>query len=166
MAWDHPAWATHDTQHRYTVSGHVRDEQGKALQEVRVVITDTRMNEGGTAFTEENGYYELLLHLHNDNLDDEIVIKAQDKEKRIKASFDPQDRITERRAEVDFGPPALRSPAAQRWRYYSYGAAAVLIVGVLISWSFTRKKAKLQKGRSGKKLKQMKREPLQEGNLK
>ncbi len=155
-AWDHPAWATHDTQHRYTVFGYVRDEQGKALQDVRVIVTDTRLDEGGTAFTDENGYYELLLHLHNDNLGDEIVIKAQDKEKRIKASFNPQDRFTERRAQVDFGPPALQSPTDHHWRYYGYGAAAVLIVGALISWRFTRKKAKRQKERSGKKLKQMK----------
>ena len=154
--WDHPAWATHDTQHRYTVFGYVRDDQGKPLQDVRVIITDTRMNEGGTAFTDENGYYELLLHLHNDNLGDEIIIKAQDKEKRVKASFDPQDRFTERRAEVDFGPPALQGPADRRWHYYGYGAAAVLIIGALIFWRFRRKKARRQKERSGKKLKHMK----------
>jgi len=154
--WDPPVWATHDTQHRYTVFGYIRDEQGKPLQDVRVIVADTRLDEGGTAFTDEKGYYELLLHLHNDNLGDEIVIKARDKEKRIKANFDPQDRVTERRAEVDFGPSALQSPADQRWRYSGYGAAAVLIVGALISWRFARKKAKRQKERSGKKFKQIK----------
>lgn len=155
-AWDHPVWATHDTQHRYTVSGYVRDDRGKALQDVRVIVTDTRLDEGGTVFTDENGYYELLLHLHNDNLGDEIVIKARDQEKRIKANFNSQDRFTERRAEVDFGPSTLQSSTDQRWRYYGYGAAAVLVVGALISWRFTRKKAKRVKERSGKKFKQLK----------
>ena len=153
--WDETVWATHDTQHRYTVFGYVRDEQGKALLDARVIVTDTRLGEGGTAFTDENGYYEVLLHLHNDNIGDEIVIKAQAQEKRMKASFDPQDHFTERRAQLDFG-PKVQVKSDQRWRYYGYGAAAVLIVGALISWRFTKKKAKRQKERSGKKFKQMK----------
>lgn len=150
-----PVWATHDTQHRYTVFGYVRDEQGKPLPDVKVTVDEVPLNQTGSALTDGDGYYEVLLHLHNENLGDQILIKAQDQEKRTKVSLDPQDHTTERRAEIDFGPPAPNRPG-QGWGYYGYGAAAALIVGVLISWRFRSKKAKRMKGRPGKKLKQMK----------
>ena len=151
--WDHPVWATHDTQHRYTVFGHVRDEQGKPLQNVRVIVIDNRLEEeGGTVFTDGNGYYEQLLHLHNDNFGDEIVIKAGDQEKKINAAFNVQDRNTERKALVDFGPTEIQVRTAQRWRYFGYGAAAVLIIGALISWRFISKKAVGQKAEPEGKL--------------
>jgi hypothetical protein len=105
--------------------------------------------------TDGDGYYEVLLHLHNENLGDQILIKAQDQEKRTKVSFDPQDHTTERSAEIDFGAPAPNR-SGQGWVYYGYGAAAVLIVGALISWRLTKKKAQRTKGRTGKKIKQMK----------
>jgi hypothetical protein len=151
-----PAWATHDTQHRYTVFGYVRDGQGKPLSDVKVTVTDIPLNQTGTAFTDVSGYYEVLLHLHNENLGDEILIKAQDNEKRAKVGFDPQDHFTERRAEIDFGASAANRPD-QGWRYYSYGAAVAVIVGGFISWRLTQKRAKRLRAQSGKKFKQMKK---------
>jgi hypothetical protein len=151
--WDYPVWATHDIQHRYTVFGYVRDEQGKPLQNIRVIVTDMRLEEeGGTAFTDENGYYEQLLHLHNDNLGDEIVIKAGDQEKKINATFDVQNRQTERRAQADFGPTPQQVQTAQRLRYFAYGAAVVLVLGGLISLRFIGKKAGRQKEEPEKNL--------------
>lgn len=148
-------WGTHDTQHRYTVFGYVRDDQGKPLPDVKVTVSDVPLNLTGSALTDGDGYYEVLLHLHNENLGDQILVKAQDQEKRSKVSFDPQDHTTERRAEMDFGAPGLNGPD-RGWGYYGYGAAAALIVGLLISWRFSSKKAKRMKGRPGKKMKQMK----------
>jgi|SRR3990172_508442 len=151
---DQRVWATHDIQHRYTVLGYIRDQQGKALPDSRVSVTDIPLNQTGTAFTDGNGYYEVLLHLHNENQGDEIVVKAQDTEKKLKASFDPQDRFTERRVEVNFG-PVVQAKDGQRWGYFG-GIAAVLLAGALISWRFKRKRAKRQKERQGKKFKQAK----------
>ena len=154
MGRDQRVWATHEVQHRYTVFGYIRDQQGKALPDRRVSVTDIPLNQTGTAFTDGNGYYEALLHLHNENLGDAIVVKAQDTEKRLKASFDPQDRFTERRVEVNFG-PVVEAQNGYPWGYYG-GAAAVIVVGALISWRFKRKRAKRQKERQGKKFKQAK----------
>ena len=134
MVGDRPAAATHDTQHRFTVFGQVRDEAGKPMQNVRVIVTDNRLEEeGGTTFTDQNGNYSQLLHMHNDNLGDEIVIKAEDREKRINAVFNVQDRQTERKARVDFGPTEQEVQVAQRWRYAGYIAAALLVIGGLMS---------------------------------
>jgi len=134
MVWGRPAGATHDTQHRFTVFGQIRDEGGKPMQNVRVIVTDNRLEEeGGTTFTDPNGFYSQLLHLHNDNLGDEIVIKAEDREKRINAVFNVQDRQTERKARVDFGPTEQEVQVAQRWRYAGYVAAALLVIGGLMS---------------------------------
>lgn len=134
IVWDRPAGATHDTQHRFTVFGQVRDEKGKPMQNVRVIVTDNRLEEeGGTTFTDPNGFYSQLLHLHNDNLGDEIVIKAEDREKKINAVFNVQDRQTERKTRVDFGPTEQEIQTAQRWRYAGYGTAALLVIGGLMT---------------------------------
>jgi hypothetical protein len=128
------ARATHDTQHRFTVYGQVRDEDGNPLQNTRVIVTDNRLEEeGGTTFTDPSGNYSQLLHLHNDNLGDEVVIRAGNREVRIKAVFNVEDRTTERKTRVDIGPSPQEVQKAKLWRYAGYGAAALFVIGGLMS---------------------------------
>lgn len=137
-------WATHETDHRFTVFGYVRDDKGKPIEDTKVMVVDTRVGEGSTAFTDRSGYYEVLLHLHNDNLGDEIKITAQDQSKTIIANFDPSDKRTERKVQVDFGaPPAGNSSSPMT--LWIYGAGVVLIMAALVYWRvLTQKKAKVQ----------------------
>jgi len=138
------AWATHETDHRFTVFGYVRDDKGEPIEDTKVMVVDTRVGEGSTAFTDRSGYYEVLLHLHNDNQGDEIKITALDQFTIITANFDPSDKRTERKVQVDFGaPPAEKSSSpATLW---IYGAGVVLIMVALVYWRVhTQKKAKVQ----------------------
>ena len=155
LSFTEPAWATHDTQHRFTVFGQVRDEDGQPVQNARVIVTDNRLEEeGGTTFTDPNGNYSQLLHLHNDNLNDEIVIRVGDKEKKIRAVFNVEDRTTERKSRVDFGPTDNEVQATKRLRYMGYGAAAILvIVGMISLRLITSKRAK----RAGQKAEPVKK---------
>jgi hypothetical protein len=141
-----PVRATHDAQHRFTVFGQVRDSEGRPVQDARVIVIDPRLEEeGGTTFTDPNGNYSQLLHLHNDNLGDEIVVRVGDMEKKINASFNVMDRTTERKARVDFGPTEQEVQAAKRFRFIGYGVAALLIVIGLIFLRFIWKKPAPQK---------------------
>ena len=148
-------YATHETDHRYTIFGGVRDEGGRPMPDTRVIVTDTRLGEGSTTFTRNDGSYEVTLHLHNDNLGDEIVINAHGEEKRIKASFDPSDKFNERKSRVDFGPEKGESKG-RPWFYYGIGAT--LLTGIFIFLGFIRKRSgKGSKGVAGPRGKKGKR---------
>lgn len=147
------AWATHETEHRFTVYGYVRDDKGQPVPNERVIVVNKRLDQANTTFSDSDGYYEALLHMHNDSLGDEIAVMAGDDQKSIRAQFDPEDHKTERRTEVDFGAPASSAPAVQGPPAWIYGgAAAVLILLAGAVWaSLSKKKAAQQVQKKGKK---------------
>ena len=124
-------WATHEVDHRFTVVGHVRDEQGQAIEEAKVRVTDVQTGQGATAFTDNTGYYEVLLHLHNENLGDEIRVTALEETKTITATFDPEDRKAHRKVQVDFGAPPSEE-SSDSTALWVYAAGAALIVSVFL----------------------------------
>lgn len=135
-------WATHETDHRFTVYGYVRNTKGVAVQDAKVMVVDTRIGEGSTAFTDHSGYYEVLLHLHNQNLGDEITITTPEETKTVAATFDPNDMTTERRLQVDLGPPPSENPAGPT-SLWVYGAGAALIIAAFLYWGvYSRKRVK------------------------
>jgi len=137
-------WATHEADHRFTVYGYVRDAQGHAIQDTKVMVVDSRIGEGSTAFTDQNGYYEVLLHLHSTNQGDEITITTPDETKTITANFDPADTTTERKVQVDFGAP-LSETSSGPAVLWMYGAGAALIMAGFVYWAvYSRKKVKAQ----------------------
>lgn len=139
------AQAMHEADHRFTVSGYVRDEQGKPLEESKVRVVDTRIGLGETAFTDNHGYYEVVLHLHNDNLGDEIRVEALGETKTLTATFDPEDRTTERKVQLDFGalpPEGTGGDSAVLW---AYAAGAAVLASVFFYWRRrTKRKAQPQ----------------------
>ncbi|MEK7871483.1 MAG: carboxypeptidase-like regulatory domain-containing protein [Nitrospirota bacterium] len=146
-------FATHEVDHRYTIFGSVRDGSGRPVQDARVIVTDARLGDGLTAFTGKDGSFEATLHLHNENVGDEIVVSAQGEEKRIKASFDPSDKFSERRTKVDFG--VEQAEKEKEWIYYGYGAGVILLAGMLFYMGIYKKRSGKEKkggpGRRGKK---------------
>ncbi|MBI3811333.1 MAG: carboxypeptidase regulatory-like domain-containing protein [Nitrospirae bacterium] len=105
-----PAFATHENDHRFIVYGTVHDGRGNPVADARVIVVDPRLDEGMTAFTDRNGGFEALLHLHNADLGDEIIVTALDQKKTIRAEFDPNDKVTVRKARLDFGAPGDGRP--------------------------------------------------------
>lgn len=106
------AWATHEMDHRFTISGHVRDKDGKPVRDVKVQARDLRDQkiDPVTSYTDGSGFYKLLLHLHNSNAGDPIQISVKDERsgldevKKMRAEFDPADTHAERQTRVEFGP--------------------------------------------------------------
>ena len=96
------ASALHKTDHRFTIHGHVFDDQGVPSSGTKVavrykgrILTSTK-----TGF---NGSYKILLHLHNNALGVELTVIVNKIEKKLKATFDPSDTKTERMVEINFG---------------------------------------------------------------
>ncbi|MBI1820777.1 MAG: carboxypeptidase regulatory-like domain-containing protein [Nitrospirae bacterium] len=123
------AFATHETDHRFTVYGTVKDSSGAPQPNVKVMISDTVTGEGNTVFTDQKGHYEVLLHLHNNNLGDEIRIMAGKEIKTIKALFNPEDKKTERKTAVDVEMVEFRG--AKQGYGWSVAAGILFVMGFL-----------------------------------
>src|SRR5438309_9647585 len=143
-----PAWATHETDHRFTISGYVRDTDGKPVKDVRVQARDLRDQsvDPVNTYADGSGFYKVVLHLHNSNVGDPIQVSVKDERsgvdevKKIRAEFNPNDRRTEREARVNFGPEPERSSgsglgglvgADEASSYWLYGVGGVLALGAL-----------------------------------
>jgi len=159
-SWDGSvAQAMHEIDHRLTIYGTVKDAQGKPVADARVIISATRLNEGTTAFTDRQGYYESTLHVHNTDLGEPIDVSTGDETKRISAQFNPQDTTTERRMEVNFGPvPAAAATSASQERpagrpqWLGAGALLVVVVAGSAAWYLQRQRtARSKKGQSSKR---------------
>lgn len=134
--------ATHETDHRYTVYGIVEDKEGHPRANVRVMVTHDKTGDGNTVFTDQNGYYEVLLHLHNNNLGDEVLVKAEGETKTIHVTFDPSDRTTERKHEVNVqigGKEPARK--AGLFNYIAGGLFSVGLFGFILIYLRQRKLA-------------------------
>ena len=153
------AFAMHETDHRFTVSGYVYDKQGKPVKDARVHVRDLRDQkvEGITTYTDGAGYYKAVLHLHNDNAGDPVQVTAIEEKlgleeaKTVRAAYSATDLTTERQATVDIGPvPEGRGRAADNlWRYIIVGA---VIVGAIAAMVWRRQqKLRSRAKRRGKK---------------
>ena len=156
------AFAMHETDHRFTVSGYVYDKQGKPVKDARVHVRDLRDQkvEAVTTYTDGAGYYKAVLHLHNDNAGDQIQVTAID-EKRgmeevntVKAEFSATDITTERQATVDIGPvPTAAAREAEGLPPYIFIGAALVAAIAGIVWWRQRKVSSRPKRRSKKRSK-------------
>jgi len=163
------AWATHEMDHRFTISGHVRDKDGKPVRDVKVQARDLRDQkiDPVTSYADGSGFYKLILHLHNSNAGDPIQISVKDERsgldevKKIRAEFDPANKHTERQVKVEFGPETETSgggsggivgteDASKLWLYGTGGVLVAAAIGVAIVRARHRQAAAPPK-RRGKK---------------
>ena len=133
-------WATHEIDHRFRVYGTLQDEEGKPIADGKVIVVALRNGAGSTTFTNKDGHYDVILHLHNEDAGDTIEVSALDQKKKVIASFDASDRATERRVKVDFD---MRAPQTEEEKpLWIYGLGAVLILGIGVSLGFMKKRKK------------------------
>ena len=121
--------ALHETDHRFTVEGRVCGEDGKGIAGVKVIVKDTRSSINAKGITDENGVYKAVLHLHNENQGDPLLIKALDFQKDAKVEFDPDDVQTERTLTVNLG--GVCSPLSSvfpQWVYYGLGIGGIVVL--------------------------------------
>ena len=146
------ALATHEADHRYVVSGYVRDQRGVPIENA-VVRLSHKGGEKKEVRTNSSGYYEVLFHLHNENLGDEIIIQYGDVTKRHEVVFDPEDKFTPRGVEVSFGAPGKKGAVV--WIYLTIASlalfGAVLYFGLLKNRPKRRTKGVARKRKRKKK---------------
>jgi hypothetical protein len=153
------AFAMHETDHRFTVSGYVYDKQGKPVNDARVHVRDLRDQkvEGVTTYTNGSGFYKAVIHLHNDNAGDPIQVTAIEEKlgleeaKTVRAAFTASDVTTERQATVDIGPvPEGRAREADNLpRYIIVGTVLVIAIAAIVWWR--QRKLRNRTRRRGKK---------------
>ena len=146
-----PAWATHEMDHRFSISGYVRDKDGKPVGDVKVLARDLRDQkiDPVTSYADGSGFYKLVLHLHNQNAGDPIQVSVKDERvgldevKKVRAEFDPVDRHSERQVKVDFGPETDKpvggsggvvgtEDASKLWLYGVGGVLVAAAIGLVV----------------------------------
>ncbi len=150
----YPAWvaeAMHEVDHRFTVEGYVCGVDGRPVPETKVIVKDTRVSIGTAVFTDSHGYYKAVLHLHNDNRGDPILVAALEEQQKVTAQFDPADVKSERQVTVNIGVGcAVQQEESSRWVYYGAGiglAAVVVAAGV----GFVKNRQRVQKRGRGQR---------------
>lgn len=146
------AGAVHEADHRFTVDGYVCGPDGKPVAETPVLVKDTRVSVGATVYTDSSGYYKAILHLHNDNVGDPLLIEVGKERQERKIEFDPKDTETERTLQVHFGSGCIqeRAGGVPTWVYYGLGLGAAG-VAIVVGRKLIRQWGKEQRGGKGSK---------------
>ncbi len=141
-------FATHEADHRYAVSGQVRNDAGEPLKNI-VLTLEHKGGEKKTVKTDKSGRYEVLFHLHNENLGEEIIISYGDVQKKIKIAFDPDDAFSVRGGVVNFGAELNKEGAL--WVYIFGGTVIALFFGIYLRSNNKRKSGQPSKKKVAKK---------------
>lgn len=97
-----PVFVRANVEHGFTVFGYVRDPSGRALPGVELqAMPQVKGGHGASGKTNEAGYYEIFLHMHNENAGATVEVSAQGVKKTFVADYDPNDKITRRQQSLD-----------------------------------------------------------------
>jgi hypothetical protein len=135
-----PAWATHEVDHRFEVTGTVHAADGTPRPNLKVVVSHPRSNLSESALTDSGGRYLVLLHLHDKDAGDPVTVTAGDETTTIKADFDPKDHRKRRLVTVDFGPTI--QPSNDQSTLWWYGIGGVALAGSVIYWRLRAKRSR------------------------
>jgi len=96
-----PVDATHLPDHRFLVLGFVTDGEGRPIAGARVVVTRLKTGLEYPTTTERDGFYLVVLHLHDDNEGERLGLHAKGVKGEVRARFDTRDKKVERGTRVD-----------------------------------------------------------------
>lgn len=94
--------ATHTVDHRYVVLGYVRDPAGRPIPGAAVRVVREKSGLAHDGETDVDGFYLVIVHLHDKDLLDPLVITAGPRALRVQARFDPLNARSHRGTRVDF----------------------------------------------------------------
>jgi len=101
LLWALPANATHKTDHRYTVWGEIKYEDGTPAAEVVVELLVKDGSSMGEVKTDISGRYRILLHVHNEDVYKIFDMRVNNVTRKVRLLFSPNDVQTERGQRVD-----------------------------------------------------------------
>lgn len=93
--------ATHEVNHRYVVLGDVRDATGHPLARTVVRVVREKTGLAHEARTDSDGFYLVILHLHDEDVLEPLRVTAGRATLRVEARFSPLDPRTPRGTKVD-----------------------------------------------------------------
>jgi hypothetical protein len=97
-----PIFVKTKVEHGFIVYGYVKDKNGNPLPGVTVTAKPLKPGrEAHEATTNKEGYYEIFLHIHSEDVGTKIEVSAKDAKKEITANYNPEDKVTKRQAAVD-----------------------------------------------------------------
>ena len=96
-----PAHATHKVDHRYTVWGEIRYEDGTPAADVMVRLLIKDGEPLGEVPTDQQGRYRVVLHVHNEDVYKVFDMRVNNVTRKVRLLFNPNDRETERGQRVD-----------------------------------------------------------------
>ncbi len=97
-----PVFVKANVEHGFTVFGYVRDPSGRAAPGVAIhAMPQVKGGHGASGKTNESGYYEIFLHMHNENVGATVDVSAHGVKKTFVADYDPSDTITRRQQSLD-----------------------------------------------------------------
>jgi mono/diheme cytochrome c family protein len=97
-----PVFVKTKVEHGFIVYGYVKDVSGKPVAQLEVQVKPLKEHVPvGSVKTNQEGYYEIFLHLHNEDFGTKILISAKEAQKEVVANYDPNDKVTKRQASVD-----------------------------------------------------------------
>lgn len=143
------AWATHEVDHRFVVSGSVLAADGSPRADLKVVVAHPRTQLSETVFTDRHGAYSAVLHLHDQDAGDPVTVTAGDEVKTIKADYTPADHHTPRTARVDFGPSVGVAAESSNTAWW-YAIGGVVLAGGVWYWRL-RGRGTRRSGKAGPK---------------
>ena len=97
-----PAEAAHEVTHRYVVLGDVRDAAHRPIAGGTVEVVREKTEFRYLAQTDTEGFYAVVVHLHDEDLLDVLRVTAGRVTIRIQARFNPLNARSPRGTRVDF----------------------------------------------------------------
>lgn len=101
LLWGAPANATHKTDHRFTVWGEIKYEDGEPAANINVQLMVKDGAPMGEVSTDGQGRYRILLHVHNEDVYKVFDMRVNNVTRKVRLLFSPNDRQTERGQRVD-----------------------------------------------------------------
>ncbi len=97
-----PVFVRSNVEHGFTVFGYVRDPSGTGMAGVAVrAMPVVKGGHAASGKTNDSGYYEIFLHMHNENVGATVAVSASGVTKEFVANYDPGDTTTRRQQSVD-----------------------------------------------------------------
>jgi len=97
-----PVFVRADVEHGFTVFGYVRDASGTGVADVTVqAVPKVKGGHAASGRTNASGYYEIFLHMHNEDAGATVAVSAQGVTREFVAGYDPSDKTTRRQQSVD-----------------------------------------------------------------
>ena len=144
-------FALHAVDHRFTVTGRFCGDDGEGIGGGVVSVKNTRADISGKGKTDSDGFYEVVLHLHNENQGDPLVVESGEFESAGRVDLDPNNPKTERMATINLGQPCRALPLWQK-TWVLAGLGALFGIAVIVAIQMVGgKKGKMSDGtRKGK----------------